>query len=70
MKELVDYLSGRVGIANKPMLEKDIFLHRILLRLMKNKLFNEGFAFKGGTCITKCYIGYYRFSEDLDFTYI
>tara|TARA_Y100000310_G_scaffold215708_1_gene216637 strand:+ start:150 stop:968 length:819 start_codon:yes stop_codon:yes gene_type:complete len=36
---------------------------------MKTDLKNQ-FAFKGGTCITKCYLGYYRFSEDLDFTYI
>jgi predicted nucleotidyltransferase component of viral defense system len=27
-------------------------------------------VFKGGTCLTKCYFGYYRFSEDLDFSYI
>jgi predicted nucleotidyltransferase component of viral defense system len=32
--------------------------------------FKDRYAFKGGTCLTKCYLGYYRFSEDLDFTYI
>jgi len=25
-------------------------------------------AFKGGTCLKKCYFETYRFSEDLDFT--
>src|SRR5689334_23440242 len=25
-------------------------------------------AFRGGTCLVKCYLGYYRFSVDLDFT--
>jgi hypothetical protein len=25
-------------------------------------------VFKGGTCLKKCYIETYRFSEDLDFT--
>ena len=69
MKELIDFLSGRLDIANKQLVEKDIILHRILLRLMKTP-FKKEFAFKGGTCITKCYLGYYRFSEDLDFTYI
>ncbi len=28
----------------------------------------ENFVFKGGTCLKKCYIEDYRFSEDLDFT--
>lgn len=70
MKELVDYLSGRLTIENKSMLEKDILLHRVLFKLMNESWFKEEFAFKGGTCIIKCYLGYYRFSEDLDFTYI
>jgi predicted nucleotidyltransferase component of viral defense system len=25
--------------------------------------------FKGGTCLIKGFLGYYRFSEDIDFTY-
>ena len=29
---------------------------------------SEGWAFKGGTCLKKCYIETYRFSENLDFT--
>lgn len=70
MKKLVDYLSSEFGISNKSMLEKDILLHKILLNLTDNKHFSSNFAFKGGTCLTKCYLGYYRFSEDLDFTYI
>ncbi|MFH1915944.1 MAG: nucleotidyl transferase AbiEii/AbiGii toxin family protein [Nanoarchaeota archaeon] len=69
MKELIDYLSGRLNNANKQLLEKDIILHRILLRLMQTQ-FRREFAFKGGTCLTKCYFGYFRFSEDIDFTYI
>lgn len=28
----------------------------------------HGLVFKGGTCLKKCYIPEYRFSEDLDFT--
>lgn len=30
--------------------------------------YKEELAFKGGTCLRKCYIENYRFSEDLDFT--
>lgn len=29
---------------------------------------SESRAFKGGTCLKKCYLETYRFSEDLDFT--
>ncbi|MCK5282975.1 MAG: nucleotidyl transferase AbiEii/AbiGii toxin family protein [Nanoarchaeota archaeon] len=69
MKKLIPFLERRLDIKNARFLEKDIILHRILLRLMQTS-FKEKYAFKGGTCLTKCYLGYYRFSEDLDFTYI
>jgi predicted nucleotidyltransferase component of viral defense system len=68
MKELIDYLAGNLGIKSKILLEKDIFLHRILLRFSASDL-GKQYIFKGGTCLIKCYLGYYRFSEDLDFTY-
>ncbi len=68
MKDVVDYLSGRLNIANKSLLEKDILLHKLLLRISKSPS-GADLLFKGGTCLTKCYLGYYRFSEDLDFTY-
>ena len=29
---------------------------------------SKSWVFKGGTCLKKCYIETYRFSEDLDFT--
>ena len=31
-------------------------------------MLKDSLLFKGGTCIKKCYLGNYRFSEDLDFT--
>lgn len=68
--ELLNYISNKLDIKNKELLEKDLLLHLLLVRLNKNKFFYENFVFKGGTCLTKCYLGYYRFSEDLDFTYI
>lgn len=69
MEELIEYLKSELKIDNTKFLEKDVLLHRILLRLMRTS-FKENYAFKGGTCLTKCYLGYYRFSEDMDFTYI
>jgi predicted nucleotidyltransferase component of viral defense system len=28
----------------------------------------DAWVFKGGTCLKKCFVETYRFSEDLDFT--
>ncbi|UCE38782.1 MAG: nucleotidyl transferase AbiEii/AbiGii toxin family protein [Thermoplasmata archaeon] len=44
-------------------------LHNILSTLSKNEFFNRNFLFKGGTCLIKSYLGYFRFSEDIDFTW-
>jgi len=52
------------------LIENDFILHSLLFYLYQNKEFKRKYAFKGGTCLIKCYLGYYRFSEDLDFTYI
>jgi predicted nucleotidyltransferase component of viral defense system len=70
MKKLIDYLANKINIQNKELLEKDLLLHLLLINLYKNKKFKKNYVFKGGTSLTKCYLGYYRFSEDLDFTYI
>lgn len=67
---VVDYIADKQGIKNKALIEKDIYLHRLLLFLSSQNLFSGNYAFKGGTCLTKCYYGYYRFSEDLDFSYV
>ncbi|OIO08812.1 MAG: hypothetical protein AUJ52_07580 [Elusimicrobia bacterium CG1_02_63_36] len=48
-------------------LERDYCLAWFLAALCKEKL-GERLAFKGGTALKRCYIGDYRFSEDLDFT--
>jgi len=69
-KEIIDLLSARTKIADRYLIEKDLILHRILLGLGLNPDFFENYAFKGGTCLMKCYLDYYRFSEDIDFTYI
>ncbi len=69
-KEIIDLIASRTKITKRDLIEKDLILHRLLVELTSNKHFAENYAFKGGTCLMKCYLGYYRFSEDLDFTYI
>lgn len=49
------------------MLERDYCLAWFLVGLSRSPL-REILAFKGGTALKRCYIGNYRFSEDLDFT--
>jgi predicted nucleotidyltransferase component of viral defense system len=39
-----------------------------LIGLSKNRQLQNQWIFKGGTCLKKCYLETYRFSEDLDFT--
>ena len=48
--------------------EKDYGLGWLLWGIGSNKLLGDSWVFKGGTCLKKCYIETYRFSEDLDFT--
>jgi len=61
---------GRIQrIRRTDLVEKDLILHQMLLDLSKNRFFSENFVFKGGTCLIKCYLGYFRFSEDIDFTW-
>lgn len=48
-------------------LERDYCLAWFLVGLSGSSLCGK-LAFKGGTALKRCYIGEYRFSEDLDFT--
>jgi predicted nucleotidyltransferase component of viral defense system len=48
--------------------EKDYALGWILAGIDANAELSQGWIFKGGTCLKKCYFETYRFSEDLDFT--
>ena len=69
-KELTDFISKKLNISRRDLIEKDIIISKFLFHLMQDKSFSQNYAFKGGTCLTKCYLGYYRFSEDMDFTYL
>lgn len=49
-------------------IEKDFVIGWILWGIGTDPYFSEKWIFKGGTCLKKCYIETWRFSEDLDFT--
>ena len=48
--------------------EKDYVIGWVLWGIGSESELADWWAFKGGTCLKKCYLGDYRFSEDLDFT--
>ena len=48
-------------------LEKDFYLTIILHKIA---LLDKEYIFKGWTCLNKCHFGYYRLSEDLDFSLV
>ncbi len=67
--DFVNEVAKRLGIKRPDLVEKDLILHQILTDLSKDELFGPNFLLKGGTCLIKCYFGYLRFSEDIDFTW-
>ena len=48
--------------------EKDYVIGWLLWGIGSHPGLSTSWAFKGGTCLKKCYLETYRFSEDLDFT--
>lgn len=48
--------------------EKDYVLAWLLAAISQDEVVGQNWIFKGGTCIKKCYVETYRFSEDLDFS--
>jgi predicted nucleotidyltransferase component of viral defense system len=67
--DFVNEIALKLGIERRDLVEKDVILHQILSDLSKDPFFSKSFVFKGGTCLIKCYYGYLRFSEDVDFTW-
>lgn len=49
-------------------IEKDYVLGWLLSGIGAHPVLASTWVFKGGTCLKKCYLETYRFSEDLDFT--
>ena len=50
------------------MIEKDYVIGWVLWGIGSDPSLSTSWVFKGGTCLRKCYVETYRFSEDLDFT--
>jgi len=68
LSEFVSFVAKKSGMKNTGLIEKDVVLHRVLRKLYSSPL-SANYLFKGGSCLVKCYFGYYRFSVDLDFTW-
>ena len=53
------------------LIEKDYYCSLILKEIFQGKNYVDWsnlLVFKGGTLLNKCYVGFYRLSEDLDFS--
>lgn len=62
-REAVNFTAAQTGFLPR-LIEKDYFCAVLLSRLVEAK----DLVFKGGTCLAKVHAGFYRLSEDLDFT--
>ena len=60
-------VANTLGLAAR-VVEKDYVLGWVLHGIARDPLLGASWVFKGGTCLKKCYVETYRFSEDLDFT--
>jgi predicted nucleotidyltransferase component of viral defense system len=69
LRAFVPALSGKLRLGDQALLERDVRLHLLLGGLSGDKTIGKDLIFKGGTCLIKCHFGYWRFSEDLDFTW-
>ena len=61
--DFVTQLSPTLKIKRADMVERDVILHQILTDLSNDGFFSKNFLLKGGTCLIKYYLGYFRFSE-------
>ena len=69
MKDFFERLNALRKPNRSDIIEKDFHLHRLLYEISQDDYLKENLIFKGGTCLLKAYLGYYRFSEDIDFTW-
>lgn len=69
LSEFVEFMVEKSGVRDSSLVKRDILIHRILKDIFSSCL-GDNYLFKGGSCLVKCYLGYYRFSVDLDFTWI
>jgi predicted nucleotidyltransferase component of viral defense system len=64
-REAVNFTASKTGF-NPRLIEKDYFCTVLLAYLFERG--GGRLVFKGGTCLAKVHAGFYRLSEDLDFT--
>jgi predicted nucleotidyltransferase component of viral defense system len=69
LKDFFERLNALGKPKRNDIIEKDFQLHRILTGISQDEYLSSNLVFKGGTCLMKAYTGYYRFSEDADFTW-
>lgn len=62
-------MAARAGVRDTQ-IEKDYVISWICYGIANNQFLRENLVFKGGTVLKKVYFKNYRFSEDLDFTFI
>ncbi len=67
--EFTGFIIRKTSIEKPLLVKRDVILHAILQELYGEERFHGRYLFKGGTCLIKCYLSYYRFSVDLDFTF-
>lgn len=65
LRNFLTLIKDKSRINSIELIEKDFYLNVLL-----SKLKFDSYAFKGGTCLSMAYLDYFRFSEDLDFTFI
>ncbi|MBI4405786.1 MAG: nucleotidyl transferase AbiEii/AbiGii toxin family protein [Deltaproteobacteria bacterium] len=63
-RDMIRYVEGKTGFSAR-LIEKDYYCSIVLRVLGKAKSI---LVFKGGTLLSKVHAGFYRLSEDLDFT--
>lgn len=64
LKEAIGFTAAETGFSAR-LIEKDYFCSVLLEYLATT---NIELTFKGGTCLAKIHVGFYRLSEDLDFS--
>lgn len=70
-KNILTSLKIESPLLTREQLERELVQDYILFNLLnKIELPYPGYlVFKGGTCLSRCYLNYHRFSYDLDFTW-
>lgn len=65
-KAALEYTQSETGFQST-LIEKDYYCSLILHELFRAESGDHSLVFKGGTCLNKVHLGFYRLSEDLDF---